>query len=173
MTIGKLTPPLLIAFQRLMDLISTPQDIPILAPVIHREIVYRLLVEEQGERLRQMATAGTGSHRIAQAIEWLRSHFSQPFSVDQLARQAGMSNSTFHHHFRSITALIPLQYQKKLRLQEARTLMLADRLDAATAAFRVGYESPSQFSREYRRMFGAPPLRDIAQLRELSAGQRA
>jgi AraC-like DNA-binding protein len=170
MAVGEVTLPLLNAFQRLIDLLSEEKDIPILAPVIQREIIYRLLVGDQGERLRQIASAGSQSHQIARAIDWLKGNFTQALSIDELAAQASMSSSTFHHHFRSMTALSPLQFQKQLRLQEARRLMLAEHLDAASAAFQVGYESPSQFSREYNRLFGAPPLRDITGLRQLSSG---
>ena len=168
MATGEVTLPLLTAFQRLIDLLAEPEDIPILAPIIQREIIYRLLVGDQGERLRQIASAGSQSHQIARAIDWLKGNFTQPLRIDDLAAHVRMSSSTFHHHFRSMTALSPLQFQKQLRLREARRLMLAERLDAATAAFQVGYESPSQFSREYNRLFGAPPLRDIANLRQLS-----
>ncbi|RII27646.1 MAG: AraC family transcriptional regulator [Geobacter sp.] len=168
MATGEVTLPLLTAFQRLIDLLDEQQDIPILAPVIQREIIYRLLVGDQGERLRQIAAAGSQSHQIARAIDWLKTNFTQPLRIDDLAAQARMSSSTFHHHFRTMTALSPLQYQKQLRLQEARRLMLAERLDAANAAFQVGYESPSQFSREYSRLFGAPPLRDISNLRQIA-----
>lgn len=169
MATGEMTLPLLTAFQRLLDLLAEQQDIPILAPVIQREIIYRLLVGDQGERLRQIASAGSQSNQIARTIDWLKNNYTQPLSIEDLAEHASMSTSTFHHHFRSITALSPLQYQKQLRLQEARRLMLAERMDAANAAFQVGYESPSQFSREYNRMFGAPPLRDITKLRHMSA----
>ena len=171
MATGEVTLPLVTAVQRLIDLLEAEQDIPILAPVIQREIFYRLLVGDQGARLRQIASAGSQSHQIARAIDLLKGNFSQPLRIDDLAAQVRMSISTFHHHFRSMTALSPLQFQKQLRLQEARRLMLAERLDAATAAFQVGYESPSQFSREYNRLFGAPPLRDIANLRQLAAGE--
>lgn len=169
MATGAVTLPLLTAFQRLLDLLADQQDIPILAPIIQREITYRLLVGDQGERLRQIASAGSQSHQIARAIDWLKANFSQPLSIDDLAARVRMSSSTFHHHFRSMTALSPLQFQKQLRLQEARRLMLAERMDAANAAFQVGYESPSQFSREYNRLFGAPPLRDITNLRQMAA----
>jgi AraC-like DNA-binding protein len=169
MATGKVTPQLLNAFTRLVDLLTDEKDIPILAPTIQREIVYRLLVGDQGTRLRQIASVGSQSQQIARVIEWLKGNFSQSLRVDDLAAKAGMSTSTFHHHFRSMTALSPLQFQKQLRLREARQLMLAERLDAATAAFQVGYESPSQFSREYSRLFGAPPLRDIAKLRQIAA----
>jgi AraC-like DNA-binding protein len=171
MATGEVTLQLVNAFIRLIDLLNDEKDIPILAPVIQREIIYRLLVGDQGERLRQIATAGSQSQQIAKAIGWLKSNYSQPISMDDLASQANMSTSTFHHHFRSLTALSPLQFQKQLRLQEARRLMLAERMDAANAAFQVGYESPSQFNREYNRMFGAPPLRDVTNLRQLGVGQ--
>lgn len=171
MATGEVTLPLVTAVQRLIELLDTEQDIPILAPIIQREIIYRLLVGDQGARLRQIAAAGSQSQQIARAIEWLKGNFTQPLRIDDLAAQARMSSSTFHHHFRSMTALSPLQYQKQLRLQEARRLMLAERLDAATAAFQVGYESPSHFSREYGRLFGAPPLRDISKLRQMSAAE--
>ncbi|WP_435052243.1 AraC family transcriptional regulator N-terminal domain-containing protein [Geoanaerobacter pelophilus] len=167
MATGEVTLALVNAFIRLIDLLDDKMDIPILAPVIQREIIYRLLVGDQGERLRQIATAGSQSQQIAKAIGWLKSNYSKAISMDELAAQANMSTSTFHHHFRSLTALSPLQYQKQLRLQEARRLMLAERMDAANAAFQVGYESPSQFNREYNRMFGAPPLRDITALRQM------
>ncbi len=170
MATGEVTVPLLGAFQRLIDLFTEPKDIPILAPVIQREIIYRLLVGDQGARLRQIASAGSQSHQIAWAIDWLKGNFTQPLRIDDLATQVNMSTSTFHHHFRQLTAMSPLQYQKTLRLNEARRLMLTERLDAANAAFQVGYESPSQFSREYNRLFGAPPLRDITSLRQTVAG---
>jgi AraC-like DNA-binding protein len=168
MATGEVTSPLLTAFQRLIDLLAEPEDIPILAPIIQREIMYRLLVGDQGARLRQIASAGSQSHQIAQAIDWLKSHYTLPLRIDDLAAQVHMSPSTFHHHFRALTAMSPLQYQKWLRLNEARRLMLTERLEAATAAFQVGYESPSQFSREYRRVFGAPPLRDVTYLRQMA-----
>ncbi|MFO0928755.1 MAG: AraC family transcriptional regulator [Gemmataceae bacterium] len=157
--------PLLDAVARLVALLDAPQDIGTLAPLVLREITYRLLTGPQGARLRQIASAGAPAQRIARAIRWLRDHFADPLQVEALARQVGMSPSAFHLHFKGVTAMSPLQYQKRLRLQEARRLMLGAGLDAAEAAFRVGYESPSQFSREYRRLFGAPPRRDVAALR--------
>jgi AraC-like DNA-binding protein len=169
MATGEVTIQLLDAFNRLVSLLDDEISIPILAPTVQREIVYRLLVGDQGARLRQLATTGSQSQQIAQAIDWLKQNFTEPLRVDDLAARTGMSISTFHHHFRSITASSPLQYQKRLRLQEARRLMLTERADAASVAFKVGYESPSQFSREYSRLFGAPPIRDIAELREISA----
>ena len=168
MATGEVTPPLLNALVRLLDLLDEEQGIPILAPTIQREIVYRLLVGDQGARLRQIASAGSRSRQIARVIEWLKMNFAEPLRVEDLAAKAGMSASSFHSHFRAMTASSPLQFQKQLRLREARQLMLTDELDAA-AAFRVGYESPSQFSREYSRLFGAPPLRDIKNLRQIAS----
>jgi len=168
MATGEVTLPLVATFQRLIDLLDEPEDTPILAPIIQREIFYRLLVGDQGTRLRQMASAGSQCQQIAKAIDWLKGHFTGPLRIDDLATQVNMSTSTFHHHFRSVTAMSPLQYQKWLRLTEAQRLMLTENHDAATAAFQVGYESPSQFSREYGRLFGAPPSRDITSLRQMA-----
>ncbi len=158
-------PALLDAVSRLVTLLDSPADIGPLAPLVLREITYRLLAGPQGSRLRQIVAAGGPAQRIARAIRWLIDHFADPLRIDSLAKRVGMSPSAFHLHFRHVTALSPLQYQKRLRLQEARRLMLGEGLDAASAAFRVGYESPSQFSREYRRMFGAPPRQNVAALR--------
>ncbi|KHK00750.1 AraC family transcriptional regulator [Desulfovibrio sp. TomC] len=169
---GTVTAPLLNAVHRLIDLLDTPQDIAILAPLVQREILYRLLVGDQGARLRQIAASGTQSNQIAQAIDWLRDNYTQPLRVDALATYAKMSPSSFHRHFRAVTNKSPLQFQKLLRLHEARRLMLTDNLDAATAAFQVGYESHSQFNREYSRLFGAPPLRDIKKIRQVSTETR-
>ncbi|MBE8990882.1 AraC family transcriptional regulator [Nostoc sp. LEGE 12450] len=157
--------PLLDCAMRLTRLLDTPQDIPILAPMIIREIYYRLLMGEQGEAVRQIATSGSNMQRIAEVIKLIKADFTKPMRVEELAGQASMSSSSFHHHFKKVTSMSPLQYQKQLRLLEARRLMLAENSDAANAAYQVGYESPSQFSREYSRMFGAPPLRDIERLR--------
>jgi AraC-like DNA-binding protein len=168
MATGEVTLPMISTFQRLIDLLDEQKDIPILAPIVQREIFYRLLVGDQGARLRQMASAGSQSQQIARAIDWLRGNFTRPLRIEDLASQVNMSTSTFHHHFREVTAMSPLQYQKWLRLNEARRLMLTERQDATTAAFQVGYESPSQFSREYGRLFGAPPLRDITSLRQMA-----
>ena len=173
MAVGEVTLPLLTAFQRLIDLLDESKDIPILAPIIQREIFYRLLVGDQGVRLRQMASSGSQSQQIARAIDWLKGNFTRPLSIDDLATELNMSTSTFHHHFRALTAMSPLQYQKRLRLNEARRLMLTEGLDAASTAFQVGYESPSQFSREYSRLFGNSPLRDITNLRHMSAMESA
>ncbi len=167
--VSKVSLPLLHAFHRLIDLLDEPDSIPVLAPLIQREILYRLLVGEQGLRLRQIAAAGTQSHQISRAVDWLKGNFSKPLHVDDLAAYVNMSTSTFHHHFRALTAMSPLQFQKFMRLNEARRLMLVEHLEAAAAAYQVGYESPSQFSREYNRLFGQPPLRDISSLREAVA----
>ena len=157
---------LLDAVLRLTRLLSTPKDIAMLAPLIQREILYRLLRSEQGYRLYEIAISNSQTHRVTQAIKWLNSNYEQPLRIEDLAREVNLSVSTLHHRFKSVTAMSPLQYQKQLRLQEARRLMLADGLDASAAGYRVGYESPSQFSREYSRLFGAPPLRDLARLRK-------
>lgn len=165
MATGALTLPLLDAFGRLLGLLEQPEDSAVLAPLLRREIHYRLLTGETGARLRHMATAGSQGRQIAGAIARLKSGYAQALRVEELAREVRMSVSSFHHHFKALTAMSPLQYQKQLRLAEARRLMLAEHLDAATAAYRVGYESASQFSREYSRQFGAPPSRDMAALR--------
>ncbi|MBC8104728.1 MAG: AraC family transcriptional regulator [Cytophagales bacterium] len=151
---------LLDAVLRLVRLLERPRDIPILAPLIIREIQYRLLMGEQEGYLRRMMAANSEVQRIARAIQWLKLHFAEPVRIEEVAREAFMSPSGLYHHFKAVTAMSPLQYQKQLRLQEARRLLLSEGLDAAAAGFRVGYESPSQFSREYRRQFGAPPLQD-------------
>jgi len=165
LAVSRIEAPLLDAVLRLLQLLDTPQDIGILAPLVLREITYRLLMCEQGARLRQTAAADGQSQRIAAAIHWLQQNFTRPLRIETLARQVHMSASALHHQFKAVTAMSPLQYQKQLRLQEARRLMLSEALDAASAGYRVGYESPSQFSREYRRLFGAPPQTDVASLR--------
>ena len=163
--VGETTVGLLDACIRLMDLLETPEDIPFLSPLIQREIVYRILRTPQGERLRAIATAGDVSHRTARAIAWLRANYAKPLHVEELAAAAHMGVSTLHHHFRALTAMSPLQYQKQLRLQTARQRMLMDGIDATSAAYEVGYESVSQFNREYSRFFGQPPMRDVKTLR--------
>jgi AraC-like DNA-binding protein len=155
---------LLDAFRRLLDVLAEPQDLPMLAPLILREILYRLLLSEQGERLREAASAGSHAHRIARAIAYLKADLHASLRVDEVAERVGMGASTFYRHFRAVTGVSPLQYQKQLRLIEAQRLMVATGLDAASAGFRVGYESPSQFSRDYRRQFGEPPSRHVAAL---------
>ncbi|HCG80263.1 MULTISPECIES: AraC family transcriptional regulator [Gammaproteobacteria] len=152
------------AFCRLLSLASQPEDIVPLAPLIRQEIFYRLLKSDQGPRLRAITSNANHGYQIARTIEWMKENFSKPVKVEDLANNSGMSVSAFHNHFRSMTAMSPLQFQKKMRLNEARRLMLAEHLDASKAAFEVGYESPSQFSREYSRLFGAPPMKDIRQL---------
>ena len=157
------------AFVRLLRLLDTPEDIPALAPVVRREILYRMLKGDEGQRLRQIAASTAHAARIARAIEWLRRNYTRPLRIDELAAHASMSSSSFHEHFRAVTAMSPLQFQKQLRLQHARQLLISEALDAATAGHRVGYESPSQFSREYSRLFGAPPAADRRRL--ASAGE--
>ncbi len=169
MTTGELTPELLSAFCRLMDLLNTPEDVPFLGALIEREIIYRILRGPEGARLRAIATLGDQSQRTAKAVAWIRENYTKPLHVEDLAQIAGMGISTLHHHFREMTAMSPLQYQKQLRLQAARTRMLMEGVDAATVAFEVGYESASQFNREYSRLFGQPPMRDIRSLRSPGA----
>jgi AraC-like DNA-binding protein len=150
---------------RLVDLLSAPQDIPFLSGLIQREIIYRILRGPGGVRLRAIATQGEQSHRTAKAVAWVRANYAKPLRLEDLAKTAGMGVSTLHHHFRALTAMSPLQYQKQLRLHAARERMLMDGLDAASAAFEVGYESATQFNREYSRFFGQPPMRDVRNLR--------
>lgn len=160
------TPPALIdAASRLVGLLEHPDDIPMLAPMIEREILYRLLNGKQSARLIEIATGESRLVQVNRAIGWIKKNFAEAFSIEEVATEARMSTSALHLHFKEVTGLSPLQYQKQLRLQEARRLILSQSLDAATASFRVGYGSPSQFSREYNRMFGAPPLRDVQRLR--------
>jgi AraC-like DNA-binding protein len=153
------------ALCRLLDLLSNPEDIPFLGGLVEREILYRILRGPEGARLRAIATSGDPSHRVAKAIAWIKSNYARPLRVEKLAEIAGMAVSTLHHNFRAVAAMSPLQYQKQIRLQAARARMLADDVDAATVAFEVGYESVSQFNREYSRLFGQPPIRDARNLR--------
>jgi AraC-like DNA-binding protein len=167
LAVSRAEPPLLDAVVRLLLLLDSPRDIDVLAPLVLREISYRLLISDLGPRLRQIAAWNGQTRRVAAATRWLQHNFDRPFSIEALAREVHMSPSGLHHQFKAVTAMSPLQYQKRLRLQEARRLMLSEGLDAASAGFRVGYESPSQFSREYRRFFGQPPQRDMALLRTI------
>ena len=169
--VGQTTLGLLGACSRLLDLFETPEDIPFLSHLIQREILYRILRTPQAERLRAIATSGDLSQRTTRAIAWLRANFAKPLHMEELASTARMGVSTLHHQFRALTAMSPLQYQKQLRLQTARQRMLMDGLDATSAAYEVGYESVSQFSREYSRFFGQPPIRDIKALRESSVAE--
>ena len=160
-----LEPPLLDAVRRLLGLLDAPHEIAALAPLVIREITFRILTGPDGARLRQIAAAGAPAQRIARAIRWLRDHYAEPLRIETLAKHVGMSPSALHLHFKQVTALSPLQYQKQLRLQEARRLMVGEGLDAGEAAFRVGYESPSQFGREYLRLFGSSPRKDVASIK--------
>jgi AraC-like DNA-binding protein len=166
LVVGETTVGLLGASMRMLELLDTPEDIPFLGPLAHREILYRILRTPQAERLRAIATSGDLGQKTARAISWLRTNFAKPLHMEELASTARMGVSTLHHQFRALTAMSPLQYQKQLRLQTARQRMLMDGLDATTAAYEVGYESVSQFSREYSRFFGQPPIRDIKGLRD-------
>jgi AraC-like DNA-binding protein len=163
--IGAVTGAMLSSFERLLALLDEPESISVLAPLIQREIHYRLLQSDQASRLRQITSVDGQGYRIAKAIDWLKLNYATALRVEDLAARVQMSAPTFHHHFRNLTSMSPLQYQKWLRLNEAKRLMLNEHQDVSSAAFRVGYESPSQFSREYSRLFGLPPKRDIAILR--------
>jgi AraC-like DNA-binding protein len=167
---GSATPELFDAFSRLLAIADKPKDIPILGPLIQREIVYRLLTGEEGARFRQIASAGSQSHRTAQAAIWIRNNYARPLRIQELAKSVKLGVSTLHHQFRDMTSMSPLQYQKQLRLQEARRLMLTESYDAGSAALEVGYESTTQFSREYSRLFGQPPIRNVRTLRQVPGG---
>jgi AraC-like DNA-binding protein len=164
--VARMDEPLLDAVLRMVKLLDTPEDIAVLAPAVQREIYYRVLRGELGQRLVDLAACDGGNHRIVRAIEWLKRRYTAPLRIEELAEAMHMSPSALHHRFKAVTAMSPLQYQKHLRLHEARRLMFADGIECATAGHRVGYESPSRFSREYRRLFGAPPRVEIARLRE-------
>jgi AraC-like DNA-binding protein len=172
MAVSRLDVNLLDAVVRVVRLLDSPGDYRMLAPLAAREIIYRLCLGEQGGRLRQIAVSGGRAHRIARAIELLRTNHDKPLRIAGLARQLGMSVSGLHHHFKAATGMSPLQFQKQFRLQEARRLLLAGDVDAATAGYRVGYDDASHFSREYRRLFGEPPLRDAERLRGSAASRR-
>ena len=160
------------AIVRLVRLLDSPAEAPILMPLITREIIYRLLIGDQGSRLRHLTMMGGYTPHIARAIQRLRQDFGQPLRIEQIARELGMSVSGFHHHFKAVTAMSPLQFQKQLRLQEARRLMLGEDLNAASAAYRVGYNDASHFNREYKSVFGVPPMRDVQRLREAASAFR-
>ena len=166
LAVSPLDATLLDSVVRLVRLLDSPTEARLLLPLVTREIIYRLLVGPQGDRLRQMTILGGHTHRIAQAVERIRKEFTQPLHVEELAREIGMSVSGFHFHFKEVTAMSPLQFQKQLRLQEARRLLIGEHLDAANAGYRVGYEDASHFNREYKRLFGDPPMRDVERLRE-------
>jgi AraC-like DNA-binding protein len=161
MVLAEATVELLAPCSRMVQLLRTPQDVPFIAKLLQREIIYRLLQGPQGDRLRSVATLADQSYQTAKAVTWLRDNFMKTLNVAELASMTGMSRSTLNHHFRGLTAMSPLQFQKQLRLHTARQKMLTEELDAASAAYEVGYESPSQFNREYKRFFGQPPMRDI------------
>lgn len=173
LTLSSNAPELLDAAFRLLRLLETPRDIPVLAPLVEREILYRLLTGDQGHRVRQIALSDGKLGQVNRAISWIKDHYREPFSVDAVAAEAQMSHSALHHHFKAVTSVSPLQYQKRLRLQEARRLILGSSLNATEAGFNVGYESRSQFNREYGRLFGAPPLRDTERLKSLHLQQEA
>jgi len=165
LAINDVTAELIDACTRLVGLLDTPQDIAALSPLIEREILYRLTTGTAAEMMRHIVNTGSSLARVARVISWIKSHYSKPFTIKTLATYAGMSESALYAHFKSVTAMSPLQYRAQLRLQEARRLMVAEGIEAAQAGFRVGYESPSQFSREYRRLFAASPAMDAARLR--------
>ena len=167
--VARMDEALLDAVLRMVKLLDTPEDIAVLAPAVRREIYYRVLRGELGQRLVDLAEGDGGNHRIVRAIEWLKQHYTAPLRIEELAEAMHMSQSALHHRFKAVTAMSPLQYQKHLRLHEARRMMFTDGIECATAGHLVGYESPSQFSREYRRLFGAPPRVEIARLREAGA----
>ncbi|MEJ0099358.1 MAG: AraC family transcriptional regulator [Pseudomonadota bacterium] len=165
LTLGRMTTELLDAFLRLSTLADQPHDIAIMAPLLMREITYRLLTGPSGAQLRLIARRDPGCGRVAAVVTWLRTHYAEPIRIETLAEIAAMGVSTLHRHFNAITRMSPLQYQKHIRLHEARRLLLVGQVDATSAAYRVGYESVTQFSREYRRLFGNPPIRDVSLLR--------
>jgi AraC-like DNA-binding protein len=166
--VSRLDADLLDATVRLVRLIERPEEYRALAPLVVREIVYRLLTGAQGGRMRHLATDGGHAHRMVRAVAKFRENFDKPLRIERVAKELGMSTSGFHAHFKAVTAMSPLQFQKQLRLQEARRLMLGENLDAAEAGYRVGYEDPAYFSRDYKRQFGEPPMRDVERLRELT-----
>jgi AraC-like DNA-binding protein len=173
MAVSNLDEDLLDAFVRLLRLLDSKNDYRAVSPMVVREIIYRVLKSEQGPRLRQMAVFGGHTHRITKAVHLLRTRFSESLSIEDLAQELGMSVSSFHQHFKTATSMSPLQFQKQLRLQEAKRLLLTEELDASTAAVRVGYDDASQFTREYKRLFGEPPKRDVERFKQLTAAPSA
>jgi AraC-like DNA-binding protein len=171
LSLGRIGHELFDAVVRLVRLIDAPNDIAFMSRLLHREVLYRLLSGPAGGRLRQMVQLGTQGSRAAKAVTWLRAHFHQPLKIAQLAAVAGMAESTLHRYFHALTGMSPIQYQKRLRLNQARNLMLGGGLDVGSVAFAVGYESATQFIREYRRLFGEPPLRDVKSLRAQGSHQ--
>lgn len=165
LAVNAASPELLDASLRLLRLLDQPEDISAMAPLIEQEILYRLFTGPNGPRLLQVAMAESQSNRVARAVAWLRGNFEQPLRIEELAERVGMSVSSLHHHFKAVTAMSPMQYQKQLRLHEARRLMIVEQLDVGSAGHRVGYQSPSQFSREYSRLYGLPPLKDVEAMR--------
>jgi AraC-like DNA-binding protein len=170
---GTLDASVLDPLRRLVGLLDEPAAAPVLAPLIERELLFRLVSGEHGRLLRHLATADSRIAQIAAATAWIREHHAEPMRVEELARESAMSVTSFHRHFKAVTMLTPLAYRARIRLQEARRLMLVEDLDAAAIALAVGYESPSQFSREYRRAFGAPPAADAARIRQQASGRAA
>lgn len=164
--VGQTSARLLDATVRMLRLLDHPRDIPVLAPLIEREILWLIMSGDQGATVRQLGLADSSLSRVRHVVHWMRERYAEPMRVDELAQLARMSPSAFHRAFHAVTAMSPIQYQKNIRLQEARLRLLANPSDVASTAFAVGYESASQFSREYRRQFGAPPTRDVAQLLE-------
>ena len=171
--VGQSTDAIVDAVTRLMDVMSQPQDADLIGPLVVDEILIRLLRSPIGPRVAQSAVPRSGVHRVARAVSWMRAHFAQPVTVEEMAASASMSTSSFHQHFKTVTSMSPLQYQKVLRLHEARRLMLFQHMEVSEAGLRVGYLSPSQFTREYGRFFGRAPTKDIAHLREQGFGPRS
>jgi AraC-like DNA-binding protein len=171
MAINVAPPELLDAAVRLLRLLDCPDDIAAMAPLVEEEILYRILSGPDGPRLLNIAMAESQGNKIVRAVGWLRENFARPLRIEELAEHVNMSVSSFHHHFKSVTAMTPMQYQKQLRLHEARRLMVVERVDAGTAGYRVGYQSPSQFSREYSRLYGLSPLRDVEAIRDPVAAE--
>jgi AraC-like DNA-binding protein len=168
LALNKVTPELSDAVLRLLRLLDTPPDIAALAPLAEREILYRLLALDHSGMIRHIANSQSRLSQISRAVIWIKANFADPFTIDQVADEAGMSASSLHQHFKAVTTYSPLQYRTRLRLQEARRMLMAQACDAASAGFAVGYESPSQFSRDYAKAFGAPPMQDALRLRTMA-----